>query len=90
MSEVESRQATITKQFNADADQLTKTIAELRARREKEVPRATEWNAEEARIENEYKTKLADYTNKKTAYEKEKAEYDHASLLKRALMKHTG
>jgi hypothetical protein len=86
LSEVESRQATITKQFNADADQLTKTIAELRARREKEVPRATEWNAEEARIENEYKTKLADYTNKKTAYEKDKAEYDHASLLRRALM----
>jgi hypothetical protein len=86
LSEVESRQATITKQFNADADQLTKTIAELRARREKEVPRATEWNAEEARIENEYKTKLADYTNRKTAYEKEKADYDHASLLRRALM----
>jgi hypothetical protein len=86
LSEVDSRQATIIKQFNADADQLNKTIAELRARRETELPRATEWNAEEARIENDYKTKLADYTNKKTAYEKEKAEYDRASLIKRALM----
>jgi len=86
LSEVEARQASITKQFNADADQLTKTIAELRARRETELPRATAWNAEEARIENAYKTKLADYENKKATYEKEKADYDRASVLRRALM----
>jgi hypothetical protein len=64
LSEVETRQATIIKQFNADSDQLTKTIAELRTRREAELARAT-WNAEEARIENAYKTKMADYTNKR-------------------------
>jgi hypothetical protein len=86
LSDVESRQATIIKQFNADADQLNKAIAELRTRRETELPRATEWNVEEARIENDYKKKLADYTNKKTAYDKDKADYDHASLLRRALM----
>jgi hypothetical protein len=87
LAEEDSRQATITKQYNADADQLTKSLAELRARREAELPRATEWNAEEARIENVYKAKLAEYTNKKKQYEKDKSEYDHASFLVRQLMK---
>ena len=66
---------------------LTKAIADLRARREAEVARATKWNAEEARIENAYKAKMAAYTNKKTAYEKDKAEYDGANFLKRQLMR---
>lgn len=87
LSEVEARQATIIRQFDADAAQLTKAIADLRARREGEEGRATTWNAEEARIENAYKTKLAAYTNKKKAYEKDKAEYDNANFLKRQLMK---
>lgn len=87
LSEVEARQATIIKQFDADTAQLTKAIADLRARREIEVGRATTWNVEEARIENAYKTKLAEYTNKKTAYEKDKAEYNNANFLKRQLMK---
>jgi hypothetical protein len=87
LSDVEARQATIIKQFDADTAQLTKAIAELRAQRETEVGRATEWNAEEARIENAYKAKMAVYTNKKTAYEKEKAEYANANFLKRQLMK---
>ena len=86
LSEVETRQAALTKQFNADAEQLTKSIADLRARRETELPGATKWNAEEARIENAYKTKLAEYTNKKTAYEKEKADYAKASFVMRQLM----
>jgi len=86
LSEVESRQAAITKQFNADAAELTKTIADLRARRETELPRANAWNAEEARIENDYKKKMFAYENRKAAYEKEQAEYDHASIIKRALM----
>src|SRR6267154_2698331 len=73
LSEVESRQATIIQQFNADTEQLTKTIADLRARCETEVGRATKWNAEEARIENAYKAK--------------KAEYDNANFLKRQLMR---
>jgi hypothetical protein len=85
LAEEDSRQAAITKQFNADAEQLTRTLAELRARRETELPRATEWNAEEARIENVYKAKLAEYTNKKKAYEKDKADYDHANILVRQL-----
>src|SRR6187551_1135143 len=37
LSEVESRQATIIKQFDADAAQLTKLIADLRAQREVEL-----------------------------------------------------
>ncbi len=86
LSEVETRQANLTKQFNADAEQLTKSIADLRARRDTELPGATKWNAEEARIENAYKAKLAEYTNKKTAYEKEKADYAKASFLLRQLM----
>src|SRR6266536_1292475 len=61
-------------------------IAKLRARREAELARATKWNAEEARIENAYKAKLADYTNRKTAYLKDKAEYDKANFIKRKFM----
>ncbi|MBP9901792.1 MAG: hypothetical protein IT579_22495 [Verrucomicrobia subdivision 3 bacterium] len=87
LSEVEARQATIIKQFDADTAQLTKAITELRARRETEVPRATKWNAEEARIDNTYKAKLAAYTNKKSAYEKDKKEYESANVLKRQLMR---
>ena len=49
--EVETRQANIIAQFNADTEQLTKTLADLRSRREVEVSRATKWNAEEARLE---------------------------------------
>jgi len=87
LAEEETRQAAITKQYNADADTLTKSLADLRARREAELPKATQWNAEEARIENIYKAKLAEYTNKKKAYEKDKAEYESASFLMRQLMK---
>ena len=87
LSEVETRQAKLIQQFNADTEQLTKSIADLRARREPELGRATTWNTEEARIENAYKTKLADYTNRKNAYLKDKAEYDGANFLKRQLMK---
>jgi len=87
LSEVEARQATIIKQFDADTAQLTKAITDLRARRETELGRATKWNIEEARIENAYKVKLAEYTNKKAAYEKDKAEYDKANFLKRQLMR---
>ncbi len=87
LSEVEARQANIIKQFDADTAQLTKAIADLRARRETEVPRAAKWNAEEARIDNAYKAKLAAYTNKKAAYEKDKKEYESANVLKRQLMR---
>jgi len=84
---VESRQSTIISQFNADTAQLTKAIADLRARRETESAGATKWNAEEARIENIYKTKMAAYTNKKKAYEKDKAEYANANVIKRQFLK---
>jgi hypothetical protein len=87
LSDVESRQATIIKQFDADTEELTKAIADLRARREIEVGRATKWNAEEARLDNEFKAKMTEYTNKKTAYDKEKAEYDSASFVLRQFMK---
>ncbi len=82
-----SRRATIIKQFDADAEQLTKALADLRARRETELGRATKWNAEEARIDNAYKANMAEYANKKAVYEKEKAEYDSANFLKRQFMK---
>ncbi|NOS70966.1 MAG: hypothetical protein HOP33_13675 [Verrucomicrobia bacterium] len=87
LSGVEAKQGTITRQFDIDAAQISKAIADLRASRETEVSRASKWNAEEARIENAYKTKLADYTNKKKAYEKDKADYANANVLKRQLMR---
>jgi hypothetical protein len=87
LSDVQSREATMIAQFNADTDQLNKSLTDLRARRETELARDTKWNAEEARIDNDYKVKLADYTNKKKAYDKARAEYDNANFLKRQLMK---
>jgi len=87
LSEVEARQANIIKQFNADTEQLNKALTELRGRRETELVRASKWTTEEARIENAYKAKMIEYTNKKEAYEKDKAEYDSANFLKRKLMR---
>jgi hypothetical protein len=86
LSDVDAREYAIIQQFNADTEQLTKSIAELQTRREPAVERATRWNAEEARIENAYKEKSADYQNKKAAYVKAKTAYDNASFLKRQLM----
>lgn len=87
LSEVEARQAKIISQADADSAQLTKAIAELRAQRETEVGRASQWNAEEARLENDFKVRMADYTNKRTAYEKDLAAYQSANFVKRQLMK---
>src|SRR5258706_8850885 len=87
LSEVGARQATIIQQFNTDSAQLNKELTDLRAHRETELGRATKWNLEEARIENAYKTKLADYTNRKATYDKDKADYDNANVLRRQLMK---
>ena len=86
LSEVQSREANLIKQFDADTEQLTKAITDLRARRVTELPLAAKWNAEQARIDNAYNAKLAAYTNKKTEYEKDKAAYDHASYFKRLVM----
>ncbi len=87
LSDVEIRQATIIQQFDADTEEITKAIGDLRARRETELGRATKWNAEEARIDNAYKAKMTDYEDKKAAYEKDEAEYKHANVLKRQFMK---
>src|SRR5881409_3079502 len=87
LSEVEARQANIIKQFNADTEEINKALAELRARRETELARASKWTVEEARIENAYKARMTEYTNKKATYDKEKAEYDNANFLRRKLMK---
>ena len=87
LSEVESRQATIIQQFNADTAQLTQQIADLRARRETESARAGQWNAEDARIDNAYKARMIDYENRKATYEKEKADYDNANVIKRDFMR---
>jgi hypothetical protein len=87
LADVDSREATAIQQFNADTEQINKAIADLRARREIEFARASKWNAEEARIDNDYKAKMADYDNKEAAYEKAKSEYDNANFLKRQLMR---
>ncbi len=87
LSDVDTRQATIIKQFDADTAELTKSIADLRARRETELGRASKWNAEEARIDNDFKAKMEEYANKKAAYDKDKAEYDKANFVKREFMK---
>jgi hypothetical protein len=87
LSDVETRESSIIGQFNADTAQINKALTDLRAQREAELARDTKWNAEEARIDNAYKVKLADYTNKKNAYEKAKQEYDNANFVKRQLLK---
>jgi hypothetical protein len=87
LADVDSRESTIIQQFNADTEQINKALADLRARRETELARAAKWNAEEARIDNAYKAKMALYANAKAAYLKEKADYDNANFLKRQLMK---
>ena len=67
---MEAREAAIIKQFDADTEQITKAIADLRARRETELGRATKWNAEEARIDNAYKAKMADYQTRRRLMKK--------------------
>jgi len=87
LSEVEMRQSGIIAQFNNDTMALNKQLGDLRAQREVEVTRNAKWNAEDAKIENAYKAKKADWDNKKAQYDKDKAEYDNANFLKRKLMK---
>ncbi len=87
LADVETREGTMIKQFDADTAQINKALVDLRARRETEVGRSTTWNAEEARLDNIYQAKLADYTNRKDTYDKEKAEYDHANGLRRQFMR---
>jgi hypothetical protein len=86
LSAVESREEAIIQQFNADTAQLSQSLTDLRARRETELARAGKWNAEEARIDNDYKARMTDYQNKKAAYEKESAAYAKANVIKRQLM----
>jgi hypothetical protein len=74
-------------QRNNDTTGIYMQLADLRAQRETEVARNAKWNAEEARIENTFKAKKADWDNKKAAYDKAKAEYDSANFVKRQLMK---
>ncbi len=87
LSEVDAREAAITKQFESDTAEINKTLADLRASRETELARDAKWNEEEARIDNEYKTKLADYQNRKAQFDREKAAYDSANVVKRQFMK---
>jgi hypothetical protein len=87
LSEVEMRQSGIIAQFNNDTMAINQQLANLRAQRETEVTRNAKWNAEEARIDNTYKAKKADWDNKKAAYDKAKAEYDGANFVKRQLMR---
>jgi len=87
LSDVEMRQSGIIAQFNNDTMQINNQLATLRGQRETEVARNAKWNAEEARIDNTYKAKKADWDNKKAAYDKAKAEYDSANFVKRQLMK---
>jgi hypothetical protein len=87
LNEVDAREAAIIQQFSQDTAQLTKTIADLQARRETEMARDTKWNAEQARIDNAYQTAMADYANKKAAYDKARAAYDNANFVQREFMK---
>jgi hypothetical protein len=105
LSEAQAREAAIVQQFATDTEQLTKAIADLRARRETEFTRSAKdsanwetrkaaydaafgkWKVEEARIDNEYQTAVADYTNRKNTYEKDKAAYAAANFLHRQVMR---
>jgi hypothetical protein len=87
LSEVEMRQSGIIAQFNNDTMAINNQLATLRAQRETEVGRNAKWNAEEARIDNSYRAKKADWDNKKAAYDKAKVEYDSANFVKRKLMR---
>lgn len=105
LSEVQTRQAAIIQQFASDTEQLTKAIADLRARREAEFARTAKdsadwekrkeayeatyakWHTEEARIDNVHQTAMSDYANKKATYQKDKAEYEAASFIRRQLMR---
>ena len=87
LSDVEARQATIIKQFDEDTAQLNQAITDLRARRETELARASQWSAEEARIDNAYKQATIAYDDQEAQYLKDKAAYDKASFLMRPLMK---
>lgn len=87
LADVAARETTIIQQCDADAAQINKALVDLKAQRETEVSRASTWNVEEARIENDYKAKMEDYANKKAAYDKALAEYNSANFFKRQLMK---
>ncbi len=87
LSEVDNRESAIIVQFNADTAQITRALADLHASREIEVGRSSKWNAEQARIDNEYNAKMTDYTNRKAAYDKAVAEYNNANFIKRKLMR---
>ena len=87
LADVESREAAITAQANADTAELNKELADLRARRETELGRASQWNAEDARLDNNYKAKLVAHENAKSQYEKDKAAWDKATVLQRPFMK---
>jgi hypothetical protein len=87
LSDVDSREGNIIKQCDADATDLTKSLNDLRARRETELSRATSWNAEEVRLDNAYKEKMAKYDNAKAEYVKDKSEYDKANFVKRQFLK---
>ncbi len=87
LADVESREAAITAQASADTAELNKELADLRARRETELGRASQWNAENARLDNDYQARLAAYENAKAQYDKDRAAYDKANVLERPFLK---
>jgi hypothetical protein len=87
LADVDNRESAIIMQFNADTAQINKALADLRANREVEVGRNAKWNAEQARIDNEFNGKMTEYSNAKAAYDKAKAAYDNAGFIKRKLMR---
>ena len=86
LADVADREETIIALANNDAMKLKQTLADLRQQREQEVAAASQWNAEEARLDNAYQAKLAEYENAKAAYVKARAEYDNANALKRQFL----
>lgn len=86
LADVANRQATIIKQFDDDTAQINQTLTDLRARRETALKQAADWNAAEARIDNDYKQKMIAYEDAQAAYQKNKAAYDSANFVKRQFM----
>ena len=79
LSEAEARQATIIQQFATDTDQLTKAIADLRARREAEFARSSkdsvDWEKRKAAYDTAYAKWHTEEARIDNAYEKSKADF---------------
>jgi len=86
LADVSDRETVLIKQFDDDASKLKQTLADLRSQREQLVAADSKWNAEEVRLDNQYKEAMAKYENAKASYETARDEYDHANIVKRQFL----